>query len=82
MNKHNIDRKVKNQRLYIEVRYAKSTSLTLPPTALVFRLKMAGRNLLTEDYANNLAQYLDDTQNVSSLTMNDLNTALGNLQGN
>ena len=55
--------------------------MTLPPGASVFRLKSSSRkNLSTEEYSDNLAQYLDDQQNISSLTMNDLNIVLGKLK--
>ena len=37
-----IDDKIKNDRLYTEVRYARKTSLSLKETAAVFRLKTAG----------------------------------------
>ena len=70
-----------NERLYKEVRYAKSTSLSLKETAEVFRLKKGGKNLATKDYAKHLMEYLDDTKNMASLTISDLNNVLGCLQG-
>ena len=35
----------KNKRLYVEVRYARKTSLSLKPTASVFKLKKNHKNL-------------------------------------
>ena len=40
-----IDHKIKNTRLYNEIRYARMTCISLKPTAAVFRLKRNHRNL-------------------------------------
>ena len=37
--------KEKNSRLYVEVRYARATSLSLKETAKVFRLRRGGKKL-------------------------------------
>ena len=44
----------KLERLYIEVRYARTTSQTLPTTASVFRLRLKGTYLKPIEYARNL----------------------------
>jgi hypothetical protein len=66
----------KTRRLYIEVRYAKNSSLILKHTASVFPLKRNGKNLQTEEYAKNLRDYLDDVKKTTPLTVHDLNHAL------
>ena len=72
-----IDDKIKNDRLYTEVRYARKTSLSLKETAAVFRLKTAGQqNLTSDEYAENLMQYLDNARNIGSISVEDLNSAL------
>ena len=48
-SKQSIEEKVKNKRMYIEVRYARVTSLTLKSTAPLFRLKRGGKNLPIEE---------------------------------
>ena len=68
----------KSQRMYIEVRYARCTSLSLK----VFRLRKGGKKLEAKEYASNLMEYLDDSKNMASLTVSDLNDVLGCLQGN
>ena len=78
----NITENERNSQLYIEVRYARSTSLSLKETAKVFRLKRGGKKLQTNEYAQNLIEYLDDSKNMTSLTISDLNNVLGSLQGN
>ena len=74
--------KEKNSRLYVEVRYARTTSLSLKETAKVFWLSRGGKKLETMEYATNLMEYLDDSKNMTSLTISDLNNVLGCLQGN
>lgn len=70
------DEKKKVERLYKEVRYARKTSLSLPETAEVFRLKRNGKNLSAEEYADNLMSYLDRSRATKSLNMNDLQHVL------
>ena len=79
MNK-NLTEKEKNTRMYVEVRYARTTSLTLKENGSVFRLKMNGKNLETKEYAKNLIRYFDDSESINSLTMEDLYTVLGELE--
>ena len=71
----------KNKRMYIEVRYARQTSLSLKESAKVFRLKKNGKNLDTMDYALNLSKYLETAKNNSTLTIGDLNNVLTGLKG-
>ena len=74
--KNLLDEDEKCRRLYVEVRYARVTSQTLPKTASVFRLRTNGKYMKAEDYANNLAQYLDNSQSVGTMTISDLRDAL------
>ena len=64
----------KNKRLYVEVRYARVYSSTLKETASILRIKQNGRNLTTQEYADNLIKYMDDTESMNTLTLADLNT--------
>ena len=73
MASDNLTNNEKNKRLYVEVRYARKTSLALKPTAAVFRLKKDHKNLTTEEYTENLAYYLDSSKSATNLTINDLN---------
>ena len=59
----------KRKRLYKEVRYARMTSQTLPPTSSLFRLRSGGKFLVPAEYASNLAQYLDDAQSVNIVSL-------------
>ena len=72
----------KNKRLYVEVRYARVSSSTLKETASIFRLKRNCRNLATQEYADNLIKYMDDTESMNTLTLADLNTVLAQMTGN
>ena len=62
---------VKNKRLYIEIRLAKRTCLSLKPSFSIFRLKRAGRNLLSDEYGQNLISYLDNSHYQTSITISD-----------
>ena len=75
------DSKEKNSRLYLEVRYAKESSMSLKRTASVFRLKIGGKNLATDDYAANLCKYFDSAKACSTLTLGDLTNVLTGLKG-
>ena len=48
------DEKLKNERLYVEVRYCKNTSLSLPKSSPIFRLKENYKNLPNSVYQANL----------------------------
>ena len=75
------DSKEKNKRMYIEVRFAKESSLSLKRTASVFKLKSGCKDLTTEDYAINLCKYFDCSKSHSTLTIRDLNNVLTGLKG-
>ena len=61
----------KNIRLYTGVRYAKNSCLSLKHTASVFRLKRDYKNLQSNEYIENLCQYLGDATNKTVLTSDD-----------
>ena len=67
---------VKNKRLYIEIRLAKRTCLSLKPSFSIFRLKRAGRNLLSDEYGQNLISYLDNSHSQTTITISDLKKVL------
>ena len=71
-----LEKHEKNKGLYVEVRYARELSSTLKETASIFCLKRIGRNLTTQEYADNLIKYMDDTESMNTLTFADLNTVL------
>ena len=71
----------KNKRMYIEIRLQKITSKTLKKDNRLFRLKAGGKNLSTEDYADNLCAYLDQSKCISTLTLGDLHNVLTGLSG-
>ena len=75
------DSNEKYSRLYLEVRYAKESSMSLKRTASVFRLKIGGKNLATDDYAANLCKYFDSAKACSTLTLGDLTNVLTGLKG-
>ena len=72
----------KNKRLYVEMRYARVSSSTLKETAIIFRLKRNGRNLTTQEYADNLIKYMDDTESMNTLALADVNTVLAQMVDN
>ena len=75
------DEAAKIKRLYIEVRYARTTSLTLPANAKLFRLRSdANKKMNAEEYAKNLAQYLDDQKSIGGIDMQELNGVLEKLK--
>ena len=74
------ENKQKNKRLYIEIRYAKNTCLSLKHSSSVFTLRRKNRNLSSEEYASNLKEYLGDARHKTSLTMEDLTNVLGKIR--
>ena len=54
LKRTDLDDTAKNKRLYMEVRFAKNSSLSYPKSSDIFRLKEKGRNLSTSVYAVNL----------------------------
>ena len=75
------EEKKKNDRLYVEVRYAKNTSLRLKHSDEVFRLKREHKNLTNEEYAENLINYLGSVRKTSSLSSSDLFDAISKITG-
>ena len=73
--------KEKNTRLYVEIRYVKKSCLSMKHTAYVFRLKRNGRNLPSNEYVQNLCDYLGDARKKTVLTANDLADVLKKLNG-
>ena len=60
------DESDKEKRMYIEVRYARDTSLTLPKSSPIFRLKDNHKNLPIAKYREHLKTYLSKvTYNVN-----------------
>ena len=70
------------ERLYVEVQCARVSSSTFKETASIFCLKQTGRNLTTQEYANNLIKYMDDTESMNTLALADLNTVLAQMVDN
>ena len=78
----NIDDKYKQDRLYIEDRYAKATCLSMNTKALdnFFKLGYKGKKLQSHVYAECLKKYLDTSRSVAQVTIPDLQNTLRHLQ--
>ena len=76
-----LDDAAKNKRLYMEVKYARVTSMSLKPTAAVFRLVRNHRKLETMEYADNLSSYLDSARSCRTITLADFDNVLHALCG-
>ena len=70
----------KNARMYVEVRYAKNTSLSFPKSSDVFRLKKKYKNLSTQEYSSNLKTYLNKVTCKVNMDYNDFQSALMSLK--
>jgi hypothetical protein len=70
------DSYTKLRRLYLEVRYARDTSLSLPKSSDIFRLLKDHQKLPIETYVTNLKLYLDNIVSNASVTMEDLHRAI------
>lgn len=70
-----------NKRLYVEVRYAKNSSLRLKHIDPLFRLKRANKNLLSSEYAENLIKYLGNARKTTTISVNDLSDAINKITG-
>ena len=75
----NICDKDKNQRLYLEIRYARDTSIAFPKTSDIFKLKKNYKNLETSAYAANLKAYLDKLVCHVNMDMSDFDLAVQKL---
>ena len=69
----------KNKRLYVEIRHAKNSSLSLPKSSDIFRLKRKGKNLPSEEYAENLSTYLSKITCMFNMELKDFQKALNNI---
>ena len=68
MDQIQIDPKEKNHRLYVEVRYAKNTSLRLKHDSdCVFRLSRNNQNLSSKEYSENLKTYLGSVRKTTTI---------------
>ena len=70
-----------NKRLFIEVRYAKNTSLRLKHSDPVFRLRRNGKNLSNEEFAKNLVSYLGSARKTTTISPVDLENAISKITG-
>ena len=66
-----IEESEKINRLKTEVRYNRDTSLSLPRSSDIFRMKRDNKPLPCEEYATNLSIYLEKIQCNTSVTMQD-----------
>lgn len=79
MNLDGIADEEKNERLYIEVRYAKSSTSNMKRSSPVFRLKKNYKKLENEDYAHNLRLYFGCINSISTITVADFSYILTGL---
>ena len=77
--KSEVDELEKNERLYIEVRYAKMTSSNMKRSSPLFRLKKNYKKLDSEDYAHSLKIYSGCVHSVKTITLSDLSYILTGL---
>ena len=68
--------KDKQDRLYLEVRYARDTTLSLPKSSDLFRLRESYQALPTKKLAKNLKVYLDKASSNASVTWADFDAAV------
>ena len=79
MARTDMDDNKKGQRLYMEVRHAKNSSVSFPNVSELFRLKKNHKNLPNETYAQNLKTYLKRISCHIQVDMNDFREALNKL---
>ena len=70
--------KQKNERMYRELSFQGNSSTVMKRVSemLVLRLKRAHKNLETIGYAANLCQHLDQTKDITSISIGDLRNVL------
>ena len=68
--------KEKQERLYTEVRYARDTTLSLPKSSDLFRLREKYQPLPTQKLAKNLKVYLEKVSSNASVTWDDFDAAV------
>ena len=73
------DNKQRTDRMRKEVHYARLTCTTMKPAAAVFRLTRNSSSLTSQEYADNLTEYLDTARCVKNLTIKDLTNVLHGL---
>ena len=66
----------KQKRLYTEFRFARDSTLSLPKTSVIFRLKEKYRPLPAKIFARNFKVYLDKVSSNTSVTWQDFMEAL------
>ena len=71
--------KEKDTRLYLEVRYARGSCLSLPKSSDIFRLKRAYKNLSVDEYSSKLKIYFEKVETNASATRMDFLAALEKL---
>ena len=74
-----VDEAEKNERLYVEVRYAKMSTSNMKRSSAVFRLKKNYKKLESDDYAHNLRVYFGCINSVSTITLSDFSYILTGL---
>ena len=67
------------KRLYIEVRYCKNSSLSLPKSSPIFRLKENHKNLSISQYQTNLKVYLSKICCCANVSWVDFDTVVEKL---
>ena len=79
-----IAKKNKCDRLYIEIRYAKSTCLSMNTKSLnnFFKLRKKGRKLESHVYAKCLENCFEISRTIEHVTIPDLQKTLGEIQNN
>ena len=70
----------KQARFYLEVRYIRDSTLSLPKNSPIFRLKEKYKNLSSGTYAKNLKVYLSKISSSAAATWNDFDDAICKLQ--
>ena len=80
VNDNNTSEEDKLNRLYIEVRYARDTTLSLPKSSGLFRLRDKYKKLPIDTYSKNLKVYLSKISSSSSTTWEDFDGAVSKLQ--
>ena len=76
-----IDDKIKNTRLYHEVRYGQMTCMSLKPTAAVFQLKRNHHNLSDEEYSQNLISYSSSARCCKQIAISELCNVMHSIMG-
>ena len=66
----------KLKQLYVEIRYARDTSFSIPKSYDFFRSKKDYKNLPLSTYAKNLKTHLSNVTSVISVTEKDFYNAL------